>query len=92
MNELISHYVKEEERLKNEPVESVNVAMTSKNKGKKKRKAADKDKDKGQNKQKDVKGKHPATTSESDICFFCKCANYQAWLAKKDTIIQFQYQ
>jgi hypothetical protein len=50
VNDLISHCVQEEKRLKNEPVESVNVATTSENKGKKKRKVADKDKDKGQNK------------------------------------------
>jgi gag-polypeptide of LTR copia-type len=44
VNELISHCVHEEERLNNEPVESVNVVTTSKDKGKKKRKTADKDK------------------------------------------------
>jgi gag-polypeptide of LTR copia-type len=50
VNELISHCVQEEERLKNEPVESVNVDTSSKNKGKKKRKTMDKDKDEGQKK------------------------------------------
>jgi hypothetical protein len=48
VNELISHCVQEEEKLKNEPVKNANVTTTSKNKGKKKRKAADKNKDKGQ--------------------------------------------
>jgi hypothetical protein len=62
VNELISYCVQKEKRLKNEPVESANVATISKKKGKKKRKAADKDKDKGQKKQKDVKGKQSATT------------------------------
>jgi hypothetical protein len=57
VNELISHCVQEEERLKTETVESANVATTSKKKGKKKCKTADTDKDKLQKKQKDVKGK-----------------------------------
>jgi hypothetical protein len=38
VNELISHYVQEEERLKTNKSESANIASTSKEKGKQKRK------------------------------------------------------
>ena len=50
VNELISHCVQEEERLKTETMESANVATSSRKKGSKKRKVADKDK--GQKQQK----------------------------------------
>ncbi|XP_073158882.1 uncharacterized protein [Henckelia pumila] len=87
LNELISHCVQEEERLKQDKTESAHFASTSKTK------------DKGNKK----KGKEAAVTqplkkqkkdpsdSQSTACFFCggeghmktHCSNYHAWRANK---------
>ncbi|KAA8544866.1 hypothetical protein F0562_019739 [Nyssa sinensis] len=83
LNELISHCVQEEERLKQEKIKSAHLASTSKDKGKKRKKnkeAAEVPYQKKQHKEKNVDG-----------CFFCgavghkkkQCTNYHAWRAKK---------
>ena len=87
LNELISHCVQEEERLKQEKIESAHLTGTSKDKGKKRKK----DKEvvevpyqKKQHKEKRIDG-----------CFFCgavghkkkQCTNYHAWCAKKGTLL-----
>ena len=87
LNELISHYVPEEERLKQEKIESVHLAGTSKDKGKKRKKDKEVAKvpyQKKQHKEKKVDG-----------CFFCgaeghkkkQCTDYHAWCAKKGTLL-----
>ena len=93
VNELISHCVQEEERLRVEQPETANVASSSKKKGNKKRKIADKVKDIVQKSDKDAskdpKGKQPV---DPDACFFChkkghmkkECTLYKAWLLKNN--------
>ena len=87
LNELISHCVQEEERLKQEKIESAHLTGTSKDKGKKRKKdkeAAEVPYQKKQHKEKKVDG-----------CFFCgaaghkkkQCTNYHAWRAKKGTLL-----
>ena len=90
LNELISHYVQEEERLKLEKTESAHLAFTSKSKRKRpqKKKAADKDSQKKQQKDR-------STNVENKGCFFCgnpnhrkkQCNNYHAWRAKKGMLL-----
>ncbi|XP_078150608.1 uncharacterized protein LOC144545928 [Carex rostrata] len=95
VNELISHCVQEEERLKSDRSESANIASTSKEKGKKKRKA-NSDAATTSSQKKPNKDKKPVTGSEPNKekkkgCFFCgseghvkkDCANYHAWRVKK---------
>ena len=87
LNELISHCVQEEERLKQKKIESAHLTGTSKDKGKKRKKdkeAAEVPYQKKQHKEKRVDG-----------CFFCgavghkkkQCTNYHAWRAKKGTLL-----
>ncbi|CAO2830741.1 unnamed protein product [Amaranthus hypochondriacus] len=86
LNELISHCVQEEERLKLEKTESIHLAFTSKSKRKtpQKKEATDKDSQKKQQKDKSTEVKNKG-------CFFCgnpnhrknQCNNYHAWRAKK---------
>ena len=87
LNELISHCVQKEERLKQEKIESTHLTSTSKDKGKKRKKdkkAAEVPYQKKQHKEKRVDG-----------CFFCgamghkkkQCTNYHAWRAKKCTLL-----
>ena len=87
LNELILHCVQEEERLKEEKIESTHLIGTSKDKGKKRKKdkeAAEVPYQKKQHKEKKVDG-----------CFFCgaaghkkkQCTNYHAWRAKKGTLL-----
>ena len=87
LNELISHCVQKEERLKQEKTESAHLTGTSKDKGKKRKKdkeAAEVPYQKKQHKEKMVDG-----------CFFCgvvghkkkQCTNYHAWRAKKGTLL-----
>ncbi|KAA8528808.1 hypothetical protein F0562_036163 [Nyssa sinensis] len=69
LNELISHCVQEEERLKQEKIESAHLAGTSKDKGKKRKKdkeAAEVPYQKKQHKEKNVDG-----------CFFCGAAGHK---------------
>ncbi|XP_078154373.1 uncharacterized protein LOC144549493 [Carex rostrata] len=93
LNELISHCVEEEERLKQHKTESAHVATTSKSKALAKRKRSDQTKDNKDaavttNKKQD-KGKKVATSENA--CYFCgavghkkiHCQNYHAWRAKK---------
>ena len=87
LNELISHCVQEEERLKQEKIESAHLIGTSKDKGKKRKKdkeAVEVPYQKKQHKEKRVDG-----------CFFCaavghkkkQCTNCHAWCAKKGTLL-----
>ena len=79
--------MQEEERLKQEKIESAHLTGTSKDKGKKRKKdkeAAEVPYQKKQHKEKSVDG-----------CFFCgavghkkkQCTNYHAWRAKKGTLL-----
>ena len=87
LNELISHCVQEEERLKQEKIESVHLTGTSKDKGKKRNKDKEVAEVLYQNKQHKEK--------RVNGCFFCgavghkkkQCTNYHAWHAKKDTLL-----
>ena len=87
LNELISHCVQEEERLKQEKIESAHLSGTSKDKGKKRKKdkeAVEVPYQMKQHKEKKVGG-----------CFFCgaaghkkkQCTNYHAWRANKGTLL-----
>ena len=87
LNELISHCVQEEERLKQEKIESAHLTGTSKEKGKKRKKdkeATEVPYQRKQHKEKRVDG-----------CFFCgavghkkkQCTHYHAWRAKKGTLL-----
>ena len=87
LNELISHCVQEEERLKQEKIESAHLTSTSKDKGKKRKKnkeAAEVPYQKKQHKEKRVDG-----------CFFCGAVghkkkqyiNYHAWSGNKGTLL-----
>ena len=90
LNELISHCVQEEERLKLDKTESAHLSLTSKSKRKKIRdkEAADKTPQKKQQKQK-------STSVDDKGCFFCggadhkkkQCTNYHAWRAKKGMLL-----
>ena len=91
LNELISHCVQEEERLKQEKTESAHLTSTSKDKGKKRKKDKEAEEvayQKKQHKEKSVDG-----------CFFCggvghkkkQCTNYHAWRAKKGTLLNLVY-
>ncbi|XP_078148627.1 uncharacterized protein LOC144544084 [Carex rostrata] len=93
LNEIISHCVEEEERLKQHKTESANVATISKFKASAKRKRLDQSNDNKDaaittNKKQD-KGNKVATSENA--CYFCgavghkkiHCQNYHAWRAKK---------
>ncbi|XP_074559580.1 uncharacterized protein LOC141837708 [Curcuma longa] len=77
LNELISHCVQEEERLKQEKTESAHLASTSKDKGKKRKNV-------------DAAGPSAKKQNKGD-CFFCnkaghmkkECTKYRAWREKK---------
>ena len=87
LNELISHCVQEEERLKKKKIESSHLTDTSKDKGKKRKK------DKEAAKVPYLKKQHKK--NNVDGCFFCRavghkkkqCTNYHAWRAKKGTLL-----
>jgi gag-polypeptide of LTR copia-type/GAG-pre-integrase domain len=95
INELISHYVQEEERLKTDKNESTNIASTSKEQGKQKRKV-NSDAATTNSQKKPTKDKKSIIKTEPDKekkgYFFCEseghmkknCTNYHAWRAKKD--------
>ena len=87
LNEPISHCVQEEERLKQENIESAHLTGTSKDKGRKRKKdkeAVEVPYQEKQHKEKKVDG-----------CFFKgaaghkkkQCTNYHAWHAKKGTLL-----
>jgi hypothetical protein len=94
VNELISHCVQEEERLKTDKSESANIASTSKGKGKQKRKI-NSDAATTSLQKKLTKDKKLVIKTEQDkekkLCFFCwseghmkkNYTNYHAWRAKK---------
>ena len=70
LNELISHCVQEEERLKHEKAESAHLATTFKDKNDKKRK---KDKDAA-----DVAPQKKQQKEQTeDGCYFCRAANHR---------------
>ncbi|KAK7276201.1 hypothetical protein RIF29_17337 [Crotalaria pallida] len=80
LNELISHCVQEEDRLKQDKTESAHLATNSKDKKRKRKK---------DNEAAAVATKH----KKMDGCYFCKskdhvkknCPKYHAWRAKKGT-------
>ncbi|KAL4282801.1 hypothetical protein GQ457_16G019510 [Hibiscus cannabinus] len=94
LNELVSHCVQEEERLKREKSESAHLASTSKDKGKKR---------KYQNEAaKGPAAKGPAQKKQEQapaVCFFCDktghmkkdCTKYHAWRAKKGDYSRYGY-
>ena len=94
LNELISHYVQEEERLKLEKTESAHLAFTLKSKRKRpqKKEVVDKDSQKEQQ-------KNRSTNFENKSCFFCgnpnhkkkQCTNYHAWCTKKGMLLSLVY-
>ena len=98
MNELIAQCVQEEERLKQEKIESAHLASTSQGFGtSKKRNKNNKGKQttvSGTSKQKVQKKQDKEIT-----CFFCKkvghmkktCTKYAAWREKKGTLFNFVY-
>ncbi|RDX60874.1 hypothetical protein CR513_60950, partial [Mucuna pruriens] len=83
LNELISHYVQEEERLQRDKTESAYFVSTSQNKKRKKIKGVAE----GSSQRKKLK------KNEKFTCYFCKklghmkkqCPKYAAWRVKKDT-------
>lgn len=86
LNELISHCVQEEERLKLEKTESAHLAFTNKGKGKKRKNAKEVADSRPQKRQEKVQ-----KPNEELTCFFCKktshkkkdCTKYHAWRLKK---------
>lgn len=84
LNKLISHCVQEEERLKQDRIESAHLSMTSNNKKRKSKEAADV--------QPPLKKRE--NNRGEELCYFCKkeghkkkkCTKYHAWRAKKGTI------
>ena len=90
LNELISHCVQEEERIKKDKTESAHLALTSQKKKRKRAKDSNKDTAEGISKQK--KGK---TQDKEVTCYFCKkaghfnkeCPKYVALRIKKGTLL-----
>ena len=90
LNELISHCVQEEERIKKDKTESAYLALTSQKNKRKRAKDSNKDIVEGISKQK--KGK---TQDKEFTCYFCKkvdhfkkeCPKFVAWRIKKDTLL-----
>ena len=86
LNELISYYVQEEERLKQEKTESAHLASLSKDKNMKRHKDKEVVSEPVQKKQ------HKA---QDQGCYFCKtsghmkkdCTKYHTWHAKKGTLL-----
>jgi transposase InsO family protein len=84
LNELISHCVQEEERLKREKIESAHLATSSHNK----RKTAA---------EKSSQNKRAKEQPKESTCFFCKkaghmkkeCSKYAAWREKKGNFLTF---
>ncbi|CAA0839096.1 Unknown protein, partial [Striga hermonthica] len=87
LNELISHCVEEEDRMKHKRAEEVHMVGTSKDPGGFKRKH------KAVKVETATKGPDPKVKPEEILCFFCKksghlkkdCAKYSAWRVKKGT-------
>ncbi|KAJ9554358.1 hypothetical protein OSB04_018403 [Centaurea solstitialis] len=88
LNELMSHLVQEEERLKRDKTESAHLASTSQDKKKKRAKGTAENVPKQK--------KHKKQNKES-TCFFCKkaghikkeCSKYAAWLEKHGKYLTF---
>ncbi|CAH9124920.1 unnamed protein product [Cuscuta epithymum] len=84
LNELISYCVQEEERMKQNKIESAHLASTSKDKGKKRKRTPIKK----EGAQGPLQKKHKESET---TCFFCKkfghmkkdCTKYHAWKVKK---------
>ena len=89
LNELISHCLQEEERLKQDKTESAHLATTSKDKRKNKKRKNDKEAVAS------APQKKQCREQTQDGCFFCgaighkkkQCTNYHAWRAKKDMLL-----
>ncbi|KAJ4729164.1 Retrovirus-related Pol polyprotein from transposon TNT 1-94 [Melia azedarach] len=89
LNELISHCIQEEERLKQEKIESAHQSSHPKDKGKRKKKDKDAADTAPQKKQ-----QNKSNDSEGNGCFFYgaeghkkkQCTNYHAWRAKKESL------
>ena len=96
MNELIAQCVQEEERLKQEKIESAHLASTSQGFGANKKRKRD-----NKGKQTTVfetsKQKVQKKQDKEIICFFCKkaghmkktCTKYATWCEKKGTLLNF---
>jgi transposase InsO family protein len=90
LNELISHCVQEEERLKQDRTESAHLATAFKDKGRKRKNFKDAAGTVPQKKQ--LTKSHDSVGSS---CFFCgaeghkkkQCTNYHAWRAKKGMLL-----
>ena len=90
LNELISHCVQEEDRLKQDQTESAYLASTSKGKGKKRKKEKE-----AAHKVPQKKHKKAMDKQEGNGCFFCgaeghrkkQCTNYHAWRDKKGMLL-----
>ena len=88
LNELISHCVEEEERLKHDRAEEVHMIGTPKDMSGKKRKSK-------AIKSETAKAPAPQARPDEILCFFCKkpghakkdCAKYHAWRVKKGTFL-----
>ncbi|RVW20374.1 hypothetical protein CK203_113567 [Vitis vinifera] len=93
LNELIAQCVQEEERLKQEKIESAHLASTSQGFGTSKKRKRD-----NKRKQTSVSGMSKQKKQDKEItCFFCKkaghmkktCTKYATWREKKSTLFNF---
>ena len=90
MNEIISHCVQEEERIKKDKTESAHLALTSQKNKRNRAKDSNKDTVEGISKQKKRK-----TQDKEFSCYFYKkaghvkkeCPKFVAWLTKKGTFL-----
>ena len=90
MNELISHCVQEEERIKKDKTESAHLALTSQKKKRKRAKDSNKDTIEGISKQKKGKTQEKEFTSyfHKKVGHFKKeCSKFVAWRIKKGTLL-----
>ncbi|RVW36414.1 Retrovirus-related Pol polyprotein from transposon TNT 1-94 [Vitis vinifera] len=96
LNELIAQCVQEEERLKQEKIESAHLASTSQGFGTNKKRKRD-NKGKQTAVSETSKQKEQKKQDKKITCFFCKkaghmkktCTKYAAWREKKGTLLNF---
>ena len=87
LNELISHYVQEEERLKRDKTESAHLAMTSKDKRNKRKKTTEAVVPEPQKKHKKDDNLNGYYFCGSEGHVKKHCTNYHAWRAKKGMLL-----